>query len=102
MAGKIELLESTLAWRVAVLPSVLEVRQRGLRVRVRLASRAGEPVGERVAVAAKRRGVTLRASRNVVALEPPRTVSEAELRRLVAVLASSIAEVAIDRVPAAA
>lgn len=102
MPGKVDLLQRTLAWRVTVLPSVLQVRQRGLRVQVRLVSRPGEQVGELVALAAKRRGVALRVSRDVVALEPPRSVTDAELCRLVAVLASSIAEVAIGAVPTAA
>jgi len=102
VAGKVELLERTLAWRVAVLPTVLEVRQRGLRVQIRLAARPGEQVGQLVALAARRRGVAVRATRNAVVLEPPRSVSDAELRRLVAVLASSIAEGALARMPVAA
>jgi|SRR5579884_1389999 len=102
MTGTEELLERTLAWRVSVLPSVVEVSRRGLSAHVRLAGRPGERVAVLVAAAARRRGVRLRATGDVVVLHAPRSVSDPDLCRLVAVLASSIAEVAIRPLPAAA
>ena len=79
---KIELLSRTLAHRVTTLPAVA----RGL----------GVPR------AARRRGAIIRPLGDVVVLMPPLSISEADLARLVAVTASSIAETAVGQLRAAA
>jgi adenosylmethionine-8-amino-7-oxononanoate aminotransferase len=100
---KIELLERTLAHRIAVLPAVAEVRQRGFMVGIELAGHDPEErIGHRVAIAARRRGAIIRPLGDVLVLMPPLSISEADLTRLVAITASSIAELAISRLPAAA
>ena len=101
---KIELLTRMLAHRVAVLPAVAEVRQRGFMVGIELASdeRAADPLGHRVTLAARRRGAIIRPLGDVVVLMPPLSISEADLARLVAITASSIAELAVGSLPAAA
>ncbi len=103
LEAKIELLERTLSWRVAVLPLVAEVRQRGFMVGIELTGGApGERLGHRVALAARSRGAIIRPLDDVVILMPPLSISESDLCRLVAVTASAIADVAVDRIPAAA
>jgi adenosylmethionine-8-amino-7-oxononanoate aminotransferase len=100
---KIELLARTLSHRVAVLPAVAEVRQRGFMVGIELVS--GDPaarLGHRVTLAARRRGAIVRPLGDVVVLMPPLSISEADLARLVAIMASSIAEVAVGHLRAAA
>ena len=100
---KIELLERKLAHRIAVLPAVAEVRQRGFMVGIELAGHDPEKrIGHRVAIAARRRGAIIRPLGDVLVLMPPLSISEADLTRLVAITASSIAELAINRLPAAA
>jgi adenosylmethionine-8-amino-7-oxononanoate aminotransferase len=95
---KIELLARMLAHRVAVLPGVAEVRQRGFMVGIELTEQPAElRTGHRVAVAARRRGVIIRPLGDVVVLMPPLAISEADLGRLVAVTAASIAEVSAKR-----
>jgi adenosylmethionine-8-amino-7-oxononanoate aminotransferase len=103
LAPKIELLARTLAHRVAILPAVAEVRQRGFMVGIEL--EAGDPdarLGHRVTLAARRRGAIIRPLGDVLVLMPPLSIREAELARLVAVTASSIAEVAVGQFRAAA
>ncbi len=103
LAPKIELLERLLAQRVAVLPGVVEVRQRGFMVGIELIRRpAGERLGHAVTVAARRRGAVIRPLGDVIVLMPPLTLSEADLRRLVAITAASIAECTAGRMRAAA
>ena len=103
LAPKIALLESWLAWRVAILPAVREVRQSGLMITIelRLSDRFGVP-GHLVEVAVRRRGIEAAADGDRLLVMPSPASSDADLRRLVAALASSIAEVAIGRLPAAA
>jgi adenosylmethionine-8-amino-7-oxononanoate aminotransferase len=103
LGSKIDLLERNLARRVAVLPLVAEVRQRGFMVGIELAGGApGERLGHRVTLAARLRGAIIRPLDDVVVLMPPLAISEPDLCRLVAITASAIAEVAVDRLPAAA
>jgi adenosylmethionine-8-amino-7-oxononanoate aminotransferase len=100
---KIELLTRTLAHRVSVLPAVAEVRQRGFMVGIELA--ADDPaarLGHRVTLAARRRGAIIRPLGDVLVLMPPLSISEADLARLVAVTASSIAEATVGQLRAAA
>ena len=101
LAMKIDLLASTLAHRVSVLPAVRAVRQCGFIVGVELA--LDDPdgnLGQWVVLAAQRRGAHISARGDLILLMPSLSSSESELRRLVAILASSIAEVAIGRMPA--
>ncbi len=103
LAPKIELLARTLSHRVAVLPAVTEVRQRGFMVGIELAGHdPGERFGHRVTLAARRRGAIIRPLGDVVVLMPPLSISEADLARLVAITASSIAAVAVGSMAAAA
>jgi adenosylmethionine-8-amino-7-oxononanoate aminotransferase len=103
LAPKIELLERLLAQRIAVLPGVVEVRQRGFMVGIELIPRPpGERLGHAVTLAARRRGAVIRPLGDVIVLMPPLTISEADLRRLVAITAASIAECTAGRVRAAA
>lgn len=100
---KIELLERLLSQRISALPGVAEIRQRGFMVGIELIGRpAAERLGHRVALAARRRGAVIRPLGDVVVLMPPLTISEADLRRLVAITAASIAETTAGRVRAAA
>jgi adenosylmethionine-8-amino-7-oxononanoate aminotransferase len=90
---KIELLTRLLAQRIAILPGVAEVRQRGFMVGIELIHPPGiDRLGHRVALAARRRGAVIRPLGDVVVLMPPLAISEADLRRLVAITATSIAE----------
>jgi adenosylmethionine-8-amino-7-oxononanoate aminotransferase len=103
LAPKIELLERLLAQRIAVLPGVVEVRQRGFMVGIELIQRPpSERLGHSVTLAARRRGAIIRPLGDVVVLMPPLTISEADLRRLVAIAAASIAECTAGRMRAAA
>ncbi|HUE26350.1 MAG TPA: adenosylmethionine--8-amino-7-oxononanoate transaminase [Solirubrobacteraceae bacterium] len=103
LAPKIDLLARTLSHRVAVLPAVAEVRQRGFMVGIELAARdPAERLGHQVTLAARRRGAIIRPLGDVLVLMPPLSISEADLARLVAITASSIAEVAVGSMPAAA
>ena len=100
---KTELLARTLAHRIAVLPAVAEVRQRGFMVGIELLF--GDPaarLGHHVTLAARRRGAIIRPLGDVVVLMPPLSITEADLARLVAITASSIAEVAVGHLRAAA
>jgi adenosylmethionine-8-amino-7-oxononanoate aminotransferase len=100
---KIELLRRNLDWRVSVLPLVREVRQRGFMVGIELAGGLpGERLGHQVTLAARSRGAIIRPLDDVVVLMPPLAISEADLCRLVAVTASSIADVAVGRIAVAA
>ena len=91
---KISLL-GTLLQPVAAMPGVAEVRRRGFMVGIEL---AGFPVearaGHQVTLAARRRGAIVRPLGDVVVLMPPLAITARELRRLVAIVADSIAEVA--------
>lgn len=100
---KIELLARTLERRVSILPSVTGIGQAGLTATVRLGTRRpGRQMAALVAAAAARRGALLAARGNTVVLDVPPAMPDTELCRQVAILASSIAEVAVGRMPAAA
>jgi adenosylmethionine---8-amino-7-oxononanoate aminotransferase len=87
-------LHRLLGERIAPLSAVGEVRSRGLMAGVELAPPyPGLPWGRRVCAGAVRRGVLLRPLGDVVVIMPPLTVTDAELGRIVDVLAASIAEV---------
>ena len=103
VAPKLALLESWLARRVAILPTVREIRQSGFMVMIELedSPRVSDSAAL-VALAARRRGVEASAQGDCVVVMASVLCSETDLRRLVAALASSIAEVAIGRLPTAA
>ncbi len=95
---KIGLLECLLAQRVAVLPGVAGVRQRGFMVGIELIEQPpADRVGHHVTLAARRRGAVVRPLGDVVVLMPPLTISETDLRRLVAITAAAIAEATAGR-----
>ena len=103
LAPKVELLEHLLAQRISVLPGVVEVRQKGFMVGIELTGRPpAERLGHAVAMAARRRGAVIRPLGDVMVLMPPLTISESDLRRLVAITAASIAETTVGRMSAAA
>ncbi|HEY2636584.1 MAG TPA: adenosylmethionine--8-amino-7-oxononanoate transaminase, partial [Solirubrobacteraceae bacterium] len=101
---KIELLGALLDEHVAPLPGVAEVRRRGFMVGVDLGDRPpAARTGPQVTLAARARGALVRPLGDVVVLMPPPAIEEAELRRLVEITASAIAEVdAAVALPAAA
>jgi adenosylmethionine-8-amino-7-oxononanoate aminotransferase len=87
---KIDLLERCLR-RVAAIPTVREVRQRGFMVGIEL---DGFPVearmGHQVTLEARRRGAIVRPLGDVVVLVPPLSIENAELRRLIDITAQAI------------
>ena len=100
---KIELLTRLLEQRIGPLPAVAEVRQRGFMVGIELTpSAGGGSVGHEVTLAARSRGAIIRPLGDVVVLMPPLSISDGELRRLVTITASAIAEATSDSVLAAA
>ena len=97
---KIARLRERLAGEVAPLPHVGDVRQQGVMVGIELvadrAARVPYPaaarIGQRVARAARARGVVLRPLGNVIVLMPPLAISPSELETLVDVARDAIAE----------
>jgi adenosylmethionine---8-amino-7-oxononanoate aminotransferase len=89
---KIALLAEVLAEHVEPLAAVAEVRRRGFMVGIQL---AGFPVearmGHRVTLEARARGAIVRPLGDTVVLMPPLSIAPAELRRLVEIVAASIA-----------
>jgi adenosylmethionine-8-amino-7-oxononanoate aminotransferase len=87
--------------RVRPLAHVAEIRQRGLMIGIELMRNparresyaAGERIGHRTILAARRRGVILRPLGDVLVLMPPLSITADEIETLVAVAAASIAEV---------
>ena len=76
---------------VAAMPEVAEVRGRGFMVGIDLGEH--DPalrLGHRVALEARERGAIIRPLGDVVVLMPPLAISEADLRRLVEIVAASI------------
>jgi adenosylmethionine---8-amino-7-oxononanoate aminotransferase len=87
---KIRLLGELLAG-VEAMPEVTEVRGLGMMVGIDLGEH--DPalrLGHRVTLEARKRGAIIRPLGDVVVLMPPLAISEAELRRLVAITAESI------------
>ena len=100
---KIDLLARLLDERVARLPAVAEVRQRGFMVGIELGGfDPEERAGHQVVLAARKRGAIIRPLGDVVVLMPPLSISQPDLRRLVAITASAIAEASLGRLRAAA
>jgi adenosylmethionine-8-amino-7-oxononanoate aminotransferase len=87
-------LSAALADRVAGLPGVREVRQRGLMAGIELGPPSdGLRWGRRVSAGCVERGVLIRPLGDVVVLMPMLTTTEAEVERIVATVAEAIAEV---------
>jgi adenosylmethionine---8-amino-7-oxononanoate aminotransferase len=87
---KIELLGELLD-PVAAMPEVAEVRRRGTMVGIDLGSR--DPalrLGHQVTLEARKRGAIIRPLGDVIVLMPPLAISEADLKRLVEITATSI------------
>jgi adenosylmethionine---8-amino-7-oxononanoate aminotransferase len=94
LADKIDLLGTLLAEHVAPLGAVGEIRHRGFMTGIELAGFPYEErVGHQVTLAARDRGAIIRPLGDVVVLMPPLSISDAELRRLVAITGESIAAV---------
>jgi len=94
VAARSAQLAAGLASAVAPLAAVADVRVRGLMAGVELAASGpsdGLVQGRAVCRAAVARGVLLRPLGSVVVVMPPLTITEAEVERIVAVLADSIA-----------
>ena len=87
-------LTALLAERIAPLPGVKEIRQRGLMVGVELEPPGpGLRWGRRVCAGAVARGVLLRPLGDVVVLMPPLTTTDGEIVRIIEALEGSLHEV---------
>jgi len=98
---KIALLEGLLD-EVAAMPEVTEVRSKGFMVGIDLGEH--DPalrLGHKVTLEARERGAIIRPLGDVVVLMPPLAISEADLRRLVAITADSIAVACGAQIPLA-
>ncbi|MEA2625888.1 MAG: adenosylmethionine---8-amino-7-oxononanoate aminotransferase [Candidatus Binatota bacterium] len=101
---RIATLAELLDREIAPLPNVAEVRRAGGMVGIelmrdparRVAYDPGQRIGNRVILAARRRGVIIRPLGDVVVLMPPLSITEAELATLVGVTAESIREVTAE------
>jgi adenosylmethionine-8-amino-7-oxononanoate aminotransferase len=92
--GTIALLWRWLDELVGPLACVAEIRGRGLMAGIALAGfDVSERIGHRVTLAARERGAIVRPLGDVIVLMPPLSIEPAELRRLVEITASSIADV---------
>ncbi len=95
---KIELLGDLLAG-VESMPEVREVRRCGFMTGIELQpASAGDRMGHRVTIEARRRGAIVRPLGDTVVLMPPLAIAPGELRRLVAITAAAIEAVAGARV----
>jgi adenosylmethionine-8-amino-7-oxononanoate aminotransferase len=89
---KIALLAELLDEHVAPLAGVSEIRRRGTMVGIELTEFPLEArMGHRVTLAARERGAIVRPLGDVIVLMPPLSITEDELRRLVAITAEAIA-----------
>ena len=99
---KIALLGELLGEHVASLESVREIRRRGFMVGIELGDFPLEArMGHQVTLAARRRGAIVRPLGDVVVMMPPLAITHTDLRRLVDIVADSIAAVT-ERVERAA
>jgi len=87
---KIELLRELLD-EVEAMPEVVEVRGRGFMAGIDLGAHdASLRLGHRVTLEARKRGAIIRPLSDVVVLMPPLSISETDLRNLIAITAESI------------
>ncbi|MGI8595105.1 MAG: adenosylmethionine--8-amino-7-oxononanoate transaminase [Solirubrobacteraceae bacterium] len=93
LRSKIEMLHRWLDQSIAPLEAVAEVRRCGFMVGIELADfPLAARMGHQVTLAARSRGAIVRPLGDVVVLMPPLSISESELRRLVAITAEAIVE----------
>jgi adenosylmethionine-8-amino-7-oxononanoate aminotransferase len=86
---------------VAAMPAVAEVRWRGFMVGIDLGEHdPGLRLGHRVTLAARARGAIVRPLGDTVVLVPPLSISEADLRRLLAITVESIEAAVCSAYPA--
>ncbi len=103
LAPKIELLGELLDEHVAPLASVAEIRRRGTMVGIELTDfPLASRMGHQVTLAARERGAIVRPLGDTIVLMPPLSISEDELRRLVAIAAEAIAVATGVEAPATA
>jgi adenosylmethionine-8-amino-7-oxononanoate aminotransferase len=103
LAPKIELLGELLDEHIAPLATVAEIRRRGTMVGIELTDfPLASRMGHQVTLAARERGAIVRPLGDTIVLMPPLSISEDELRRLVAITAEAIAVATSIEVPAAA
>jgi adenosylmethionine-8-amino-7-oxononanoate aminotransferase len=87
---KIELLAELLE-RLAAMTEVVEVRSRGFMVGIDLGEHdPAHRVGHQVTLEARRRGAIIRPLGETIVLMPPLSISEVDLRRLLAITSESI------------
>jgi adenosylmethionine---8-amino-7-oxononanoate aminotransferase len=99
---KIALLGELLDDLVAPLASVAEIRRRGTMAGIALTEFPLEArMGHQVTLAARERGAIVRPLGDVIVLMPPLSISDDELRRLVAITAEAIAVATSTEAPAA-
>jgi adenosylmethionine-8-amino-7-oxononanoate aminotransferase len=92
LAPKLELLGELLDEQVAPLSTVADVRRLGTMVGIELTAFPLEArMGHQVTLAARERGAIVRPLGDVIVLMPPLSITEDELRRLVAITAEAIA-----------
>jgi adenosylmethionine---8-amino-7-oxononanoate aminotransferase len=102
MQPKIALLGELLT-EVEAMPEVAEVRRKGFMTGIDLGEH--DPalrMGHRVTIEARKRGAFVRPLGDTVVLMPPLSISERELRQLVAITAASIQAAAASAAPAPA
>jgi adenosylmethionine---8-amino-7-oxononanoate aminotransferase len=103
LAPKIELLGELLEEHVAPLSCVAEIRRRGTMVGIELTDfPLAARMGHQVTLAARARGAIVRPLGDTIVLMPPLSISEDELRRLVAITGEAIAVATGSAVPTAA
>ncbi len=89
--AKLDALLDKLMATVARIPSVTEIRRRGLMCGIELTGyEPAERAGHLVTLEARRRGAVIRPLGDVVVLNPPLAIAEAELGELVQITAESI------------
>jgi adenosylmethionine---8-amino-7-oxononanoate aminotransferase len=99
---KIALLGELLDEHVAPLSTVAEIRRRGTMTGIDLVDFPLEArMGHQVTLAARERGAIVRPLGDTIVLMPPLSISEDELRRLVAITAEAIAVATGAEAPAA-
>jgi adenosylmethionine-8-amino-7-oxononanoate aminotransferase len=85
---------------IDAMPAVAEVRRRGFMCGIELAGfDISDRAGHQVTLAARRRGAIIRPLGDVVVLMPPLAITKQELRKLLSIVADSIAEVCSAAVP---
>ena len=101
MQPKIELLRGILTKRIAGIPTVREVRQRGFMVGIELTDfPLTARMGHHVTLEARKRGAIVRPLGDTIVLMPPLGIDTADLRRLVDITGAAI-EVATGALEAA-